>query len=176
MILKPLFPSLNVATLHMANRTNPRGWNVSADAPSTLAELKRRAKRDGRITVSSLHSDMTIYGDPEVNFAARAWHDACHILAGAPFNDEGERAVAELQKQQLRAVYGEASSRLFCAIVDAEVIGQLDYKATHGEFPRDQRAFVLDHFNESQRDYYATLPEFMSPAYGYAYGTLRGFV
>jgi len=144
MMLKPLFPSFNVATLHMANRTNPRGWNVSANAPSSLAELKRRAKRDGRITVSSLHSDLTIYGDPEINYAARAWHDACHILADAAFDDAGERAVCELQKRQLRAVYGEASSRLFCAVVDAEIIGQLDYKAANGEFPRDQRTFVLE--------------------------------
>lgn len=143
-MLKPLFPSFNAATLHMAGRTNPRGWNVSANAPSTLAELKRRAKRDRRITVSSLNSELTIYGDPEVNYAARAWHDACHVLANAPFNDAGERAVAELQKSQLRAVYGEASSRLFCRIVDAEVVGQLDYKAANGEFPRDQRAFVLE--------------------------------
>lgn len=148
MMLKPLFPSFNIATLHMANRTNPRGWNVSADAPDTLAKLKARAKRDGRITVSSLHSDLTIYGDPEVNCAARAWHDACHILADAPFTDEGERAVCELQKAQLRAVYGDASSLLFCAIIHAEVIGQLDYKTANGRFPDDQRGFVMTALTE----------------------------
>lgn len=144
-MLKSLFPAFNVATLHMANRVNPRGWRVVADAPDTLAKLKARAKRDGVITVSSLHSDLTIYGDPEVNYAARAWHDACHILANAEFDDAGERAVCELQCKQLRMVYGDASSRLFQAIVRAEVAGQLEYKAAHGAFPADQRAFVLDY-------------------------------
>ncbi len=141
-MLKPLFPAFNIATLHMANRVNPRGWRVAADAPDTLAKLKARAKRDGVITVSSLHSDLTIYGAPEVNFAARAWHDACHILANAEFDDAGERAVCELQCAQLRQIYGDTSSRLFQAIVRAEVVGQLEYKSEFGEFPTDQRTFV----------------------------------
>lgn len=144
-MLKPLFPSFNVATLHMAHLVNPRGWNVSRKAPSSLAELKRRSKRDGVITVSSLHSECTIYGDPEVNFAARAWHDACHVLANAGFDDAGERAVCALQQSQLATVYGAASSLLFRRIIEAEVIGQLEYKARHGAFPVDQRAFVLEY-------------------------------
>lgn len=143
-ILAPLFPAFNVATLHMANRVNPRGWKVGANAPDTLAKLKARAKRDGIITVSSLHSEQTIYGDPEVNYAARAWHDACHILADAEFDDAGEHAVCELQCAQLRMVYGDASSILFRRIVRAEVLGQLDYKSLNGYFPVDQRAFVRD--------------------------------
>lgn len=141
-MLKPLFPAFNIATLHMANRVNPRGWRVAANAPDTLAKLKAQARRDGIITVSSLHSDLTIYGDPEVNYAARAWHDACHILADAEFDDAGERAVCELQCKQLRMVYGDASSRLFQAVVRAEVVGQLEYKREFGEFPDDQRTFV----------------------------------
>ena len=146
-ILAPLFPAFNIATLHMASRVTPRGWKVSANAPDTLAKLKAQAKRDGVITVSSLHSDLTIYGDPEVNFAARAWHDACHILANAEFDDAGERAVCELQCRQLRQIYGERSSRLFQAIVRAEVLGQLDYKSLTGEFPADQRRFVGEQIN-----------------------------
>lgn len=143
-MLKPLFPAFNIATLHMASRVNPRGWRVANDAPDTLAKLKARTKRDGILTVSGEHSALTIYGDPEVNFAARAWHDACHILANAEFDDAGERAVCELQCAQLRQIYGDTSSRLFQRIVRAEVIGQLEYKSAHGAFPDDQRAFVLE--------------------------------
>lgn len=144
-MLKPLFPSFNVATLHMARLVNPRGWNVSRNAPSSLAELKRRSRRDGVITVSSLHSDHTIYGDPEVNCAARAWHDACHLLADAGFDDAGERKVCALQQSQLATVYGDASSLLFRRIIEAEVVGQLEYKAQHGAFPANQRDFVLNY-------------------------------
>lgn len=144
-MLKPMFPAFNVATLHMASLTNPRGWNVSRNAPDTLAKLKARAKRDSRITVSSLHSDQTIYGDPEINYAARAWHDACHILANAGFDDAGERKVCALQQAQLAQVYGGASSLLFRRIIEAEVVGQLEYKAEHGAFPDDQRSFTLEY-------------------------------
>lgn len=149
-MLKPLFPSFNVATLHMARLVNPRGWNVSRKAPSSLAELKRRSRRDGVITVSSLHSERTIYGDPEVNFAARAWHDACHVLANAGFDDAGERAVCRLQQAQLALVYGVDTSLLFRRIVWAEVVGQLQFKARHGAFPVDQRAFVLNYLNNDR--------------------------
>lgn len=144
-MFKPMFPAFNVATLHMAHLTNPRGWTVSRNAPSSLASLKARSKRDGIITVSSLHSERTIYGDPEVNIAARAWHDACHILANAGFDDAGERAVCALQQSQLATVYGDASSLLFRRIIEAEVVGQIEYKAQHGDFPVDQRGFVLDY-------------------------------
>lgn len=41
---EPLFPAFNVATLHMANRTNPRGWNVSTRAPSSLASVACRGQ------------------------------------------------------------------------------------------------------------------------------------
>ncbi len=167
-MLKPMFPAFNVATLRLARLTNPRGWNVSRNAPSSLAQLKARAKRDGVITVSSLHCDRTIYGDPEMNLAARAWHDACHILANAGFDDAGERKVCALQQTQLATVYGDASSLLFRRIIEAEVIGQLEYKEENGFFPIDQRKFVLEDMG-GDVEYYGSLPDYMFPALRHAF-------
>lgn len=132
---------LNAAVIHLADIMNPRGYAVSADAPETFDALAAYAREHGRIAVSSEFSDGTIFGDPEVNYAFRAWHDACHLAGGFAFTLDGEAAACAMQCAQLVALYGQERSATWRAILRAEVNGQAEYVANWGEFPADQFRF-----------------------------------
>lgn len=134
---------LNAAVLHLAALNNPRGYGVSADAPNSYDALVACFEADGRITVWDGGSDETIFGDPEVNYAFRAWHDAGHLKLAAAFDRAGEAQVCAWQCAQLVAANGPAKAARWCTILQAEIIGQADYCAEHGDFPTDQFAFDL---------------------------------
>src|SRR5271165_6419839 len=90
----------NVATLHIANQLTG-GFRVSEDAPKSYEELMERTAREGIITVHPGHSLDTIYGDPEVNYSARAWHDWCHVVGRHDFSVEGEVACCRMQQDHI---------------------------------------------------------------------------
>lgn len=100
-------------------------FNVSDRAPSTFADIMRQGDP---LTVWSGASDGTIYADPAVNWAFRAWHDATHIAGRYDFTLAGETATCEAQ-------------------IRAEIVGQAQYAAAHGHFPVDQAAFVQEAIN-----------------------------
>lgn len=143
-MLAPFNRAFNVATIHLANRMNPRGWGVAPAAPNSLETLRLHVAREGRITVYSGGSEATIYGDPEVNYAARAWHAAVHLFTGYPFTFQGERMTARTQAAQLNGVYGETVAAPFIKLLYAEIVGQSEYASRDefGRFPADQREFV----------------------------------
>lgn len=87
-------------------------------------------------------SEHTIYGSPAVNHAARAWHDATHIMLGRGFSFDDEKLVVEEQIRQAR-VSGLGPYAL--ALIEADGIGQQLYLRRFGAFPIDQRSFVLAH-------------------------------
>lgn len=89
-------------------------------------------------------SEHTIYRDPCVNHAFRAWHDAAHIAGGFGFTLEGERAACEYQIAEALRRYPRIAPRVL-GLIRAEVIGQAEYYATHGEFPIDQEAFIREY-------------------------------
>jgi hypothetical protein len=103
-------------------------------APATFEALKGQSV--GSLVVWAGASDKTIYGDPTVNHAFRAWHDSLHLALNAPFTLQGERIVA---LEQARLIGGET----FGHIIMAEVVGQAEYFALTGQFPVDQKAFDL---------------------------------
>lgn len=139
----PLSVPFNVATLHIANRLWPKGWDVSDNAPSTYPDMVASFKATGRHTVWAGASDRTIFGDPEVNYAFRAWHDWHHIVHRLDFTDAAEHEVLAGQCSDAREIYGNGGiADGFCRILRAEIIGQLGYKNAHGDFPSDQRGFV----------------------------------
>lgn len=139
---KPLSMHFNVAVLHIASQLFPCGFDVADKAPATYADLCEHVAKTGRIAVWSGASDQTMFGDPEVNYAFRAWHDWCHYRGAHTFTREGEAAVAEMQKQHVRTLYGR-DAELFCALIDCEVMGQREYADAHdGQFPDDQMAFA----------------------------------
>jgi hypothetical protein len=101
-----------------------------------------------RIVVWSGASDATIFGDPEVNYTFRAWHDWCHWRGRLPFDFKGEQGVCEMQCGHLLSLYGDSNrTRRWCRIVDAEVIGQRLYFDRFGRLPSDQYDFVVAYLN-----------------------------
>jgi len=139
----------NAAVLTMCSRLLPGGYDVSLAAPETYEELIAHLDAGGRMVVYSGGSERTIYGDPEVNFAFRAWHDWCHWRGRHDFSHEGERAACAMQSEHLVTLYGESPQTLrWRYILQAEIIGQREYYDRHGEFPEDQRAFVAAYLED----------------------------
>jgi hypothetical protein len=133
----------NAAILAVCRRTLPAGFDVTDNAPQTYEELVAHLDAGNRMTVYSAGAERTIYGDPEVNYAFRAWHDWCHWRGRHDFSLEGERATCAMQARHLVARFGESSlTRRWGRVLHAEIIGQREFFDAHGHFPVDQRAFV----------------------------------
>lgn len=126
---------LELAPVHVASARVP--VFTAATSPRYTRELLRA---DGLLVWDGA-SERTIYADARVNFAFRAWHDACHIAGDLGFTLEGERGACEMQKRQLVAAYPRAPRR-WLALLDAEIIGQLEELERTGAFPLDQAGFV----------------------------------
>lgn len=134
----------NRAVLDITTRYLPHGFEVSISAPSTYAALKAHVARTGRLVVYGGASDQTIYGDPAVNHAFRAWHDVCHLLGNHDTSLAGEAATCRQQMHQLLQIYGDTPrTRHWQMIVEAEIIGQAQHFERHGRFPLDQAGFVM---------------------------------
>ena len=134
--------AFNAAVLHVTGRLLPRGFDVSPSAPGTWPDLQAHFRRTGRIAVWDGASESSVYGDSEVNYAFRAWHDCAHLRGGYDFTPEGETAAAELQCRDVLSLYpGETGAR-FCQIIWAEVCGQSAHLQRFGAFPADQFRFV----------------------------------
>jgi ubiquinone biosynthesis protein Coq4 len=94
----------------------------------------------GCIPVSDANSTRTIYSRPMYNYAFRAWHDMLHVVSGEVFDIHGELAVASLQDHILRLANIPEPD---IAAIYADTAGQAHYYSIHGNFPMDQRGFVL---------------------------------
>ncbi len=143
--MKPLSLSFNRAVLHIANSLMPEGWIGVTNAPDTLATLRGRVCQEGRMIVSSEYALTSVYADPAVNLAFRAWHDYCHLSLSAEFDRAGETAVHRMQSTQLILTYGAYRSRNWRMILRCEILGQLDYREAYGAFPVDQMAFAKEY-------------------------------
>lgn len=112
-------------------------------APQSLQELLQ-ADRSAPLPVWDGASEGTIYGDPRVNHAFRAWHDACHVARGFSFDLQGEIAACRYQIETLRRRFPSVPQRI-CRYIEAEIIGQAAHYAEHGTFPADQFAFFEEY-------------------------------
>lgn len=141
---KPVDKALNAAIFRMAHILMPAGYDVSEQAPNSFEELAAHYKKTKRILVWSGASDNTIFGDEEVNWAFRAWHDWVHLTQNFPFTTAGEAAACHFQIAQLKKVYGDSQeTERWAAIIIAEVKEQTEYFEHTGNFVDDQRAFNL---------------------------------
>jgi|GEM_PF-5470849 len=148
----PLDRSLNCAIMKITDRILPRGYEITSRAPSSYEELQQLLNAGARLKVWPERSDCTIYADPKVNHAFRAWHDWSHWIAAQPFTLEGERAVAAAQCRHLLSDFGDnALTRRWRPIIEAEVVGQNEYRARHLRFPIDQFSFVLAYLQDPSR-------------------------
>lgn len=147
----PLDTGLNVAVVHIASRLFPVGFDVSEQAPSTYEELKQHLDAGRRLIVYAGGSDRTIYGDPEVNWHFRAWHDWAHWRGAHDLTHVGECAATEMQVGHLRVLYGgNPTTRRWAAIIRAEIVGQAEFYRRHQRFPDDQRGFVEAYLHNAE--------------------------
>jgi hypothetical protein len=141
--MEPLDPNLNAAITAIAKRLFPSGFDVSDDAPDTYKKLKTHLDAGKRLVVFSGGSQHTIYADPAVNHAFRAWHDWTHWTGQHDLTFQGELAVYDAQRKHLIELFGDNSrTRYWSEIINAEIIGQATYFEYHKRFPVDQRGFV----------------------------------
>ncbi len=148
---EPFSVDLNTAIMKMAALLLPDGFDVAGDAAHTFETLKAHLDAGGRLVVWSGGSQATVYGDPHVNYAFRAWHDWCHWRGNHDFSLEGEVATCEMQCRQLIARFGDTErTRCWCDIIRAEIIGQGIYYHRHKRFPEDQRAFVGEYVGDPE--------------------------
>ena len=123
-------------------------WNSTADNSKVdeLGKVRAILANTGYVTVWSGKSDKSIWSDIRVNLAFRAWHDYIHIINDFPFTFEGELRTYVEHCKQLRAIYGvNNETEEWCHLLYAEIMGQLEYKELHGDFPEEQRQFVRDY-------------------------------
>ena len=147
----PLDAGLNQAILAVAARFLPAGFDIADDAPATFAELKAHLDAGQRLVVYGGGCDATIYVDPAVNHAFRAWHDLTHWQEGEDFSVAGETAVSAVQCRQLTALFGDNDvARRWCAILDAEVVGQRLFHQRHKRYVSDQRGFVEAYLSDPE--------------------------
>lgn len=141
---KPLDAELNAAIVHLVDKLLPQGFDVSPNAPSSFEALK--AQYDcGRMVVWDGASDDTVFAEPRVNYAFRAWHDLTHIVYQCPFTIDGESEALNMQLIDLLEFFPGIPTETMArwkAILVAEVDGQGEYNARYGRFPVNQRAFV----------------------------------
>lgn len=119
----------------------PLELGISDNAPSTFEALCEEAKL-GRLTVTTEHSKTAIYG-LSGNVTFRVFHDFGHLLYNKEFTTADEVDLATMQWQDIKYRI-EPEWRHICAVVYyADTVYQSRYEAEHGEFPKDQKAFVL---------------------------------
>lgn len=145
----PFSPQLNAATWTLANCLHPTGWDARDHAPTSLEELNACVQGTGRLAVWNGASGDTIFGDPETNYAFRAWHDWVHWRYQLPFTPDGEAAAAFVQVRHLVSRYGDGSDVVeMAALVLCEVMGQVRYEKQTDAFPVDQRQFAREHVGD----------------------------
>lgn len=145
---------LNAAILTICQRLLPGGFDIAENAPDTYEAIVALFESGKRYVVYAGGSENTIYGDPEVNYHFRAWHDWCHWTGRFDFSLEGELGAYRMQCGHLVSVYGEDETvRHWQHILFADIIGQKLYHREHGTFPDDQLAFVLSVLKDRACDF-----------------------
>ena len=148
--LQPLDGTLNDAVLTVTRQLVPIFYVDDATAPSTYRQLCRHMDAGHVLVVADEGSDHTIFGDPSVNHAFRAWHDYTHWRYGYDFSVQGEMHNCNAQIEHLLHFYGPTEDVFrWAEFLVAEVIGQLLYYKKYGEYIADQRAFVQAYIEDA---------------------------
>lgn len=115
-------------------------YTIHDDAPDTFERLQAECSPT-RLRVWSGASESSIWGI-EGNYLFRAIHDSIHLLYGLSFSDLDEATVCYMSCESLGLNKAER------IIMQAEIIGQLEYKAEFGEFPENQREFTINYLKQ----------------------------
>ncbi|MCO4372747.1 hypothetical protein MTR10_11930 [Staphylococcus agnetis] len=120
----------------------PLDGRVGLDAPSTYDGLKADAAK-GFLKVSTEHNTTSIYG-ASGNLTFRTFHDYGHLLYARQFTTEDEVALARFQWQDLKGYLPAEWVDVCHCVYMADTVEQSLYEAQYGDFPADQKAFVLN--------------------------------
>lgn len=147
----PLDAGFNVAVQTITRRIFPCGYDVSDNAPGDYGSLLAHHAKTGRVLVWSGASDQTIFACAQTNYDFRAWHDSKHILRRLPFTQAGEHAAMKAQQADVCTLYDGPAADHYCAILDAEIMGQFHYNALYDGFPVGQIGFVKAYLADQKR-------------------------
>ena len=139
---------LNEAILKIAPlyRTTPEPYE---EIPTSLKGLNELHKNE-RILISDYACDNTIYGKDYVNFAFRSWHDTLHVLTQLSMTFEDEMKLGLLHTQTIKRL---GLSPICQAIMYFDTCGQSIYYSIWGDFPVNQKQFVLGCLKLSKKCY-----------------------
>jgi hypothetical protein len=141
--MSPLELGFNAAILSITADLLPGGFDVAPDAPGTYKALKAHLDAGKCLVVYDGGCEGTIYADPAVNHAFRAWHDWSHWKGEHDFSVAGECSVFNMQRRHLLDTYGDTpETRRWCEILQAEVVGQRLFYELYKRFIDDQRGFI----------------------------------
>jgi len=141
--LKPALISHWMQKAFKAFYPNVKFYSTSA-APNSWPRLSQYVDvldGYGSLPVFDGNCENTIYNQPTDNHMFRAWHDCVHLSYHLSFKPVDERKVGMIQCDQLRAI--GAPVHVINAVY-FDVVGQIEYYSKHGDFVKDQKAFVQD--------------------------------
>ncbi|WZX11467.1 hypothetical protein YZUPF006_000005 [Pseudomonas phage YZU-PF-006] len=126
----------------------PLDGRIGLDAPSTFEALKADAAQ-GFLKVSTEHNTSSIYGAAG-NLTFRTFHDYGHLLYNKAFTLADEVELSRIQWQDLKGYLPAEWVDVCHCVYVADTEQQSLYEAETGDFPADQKRFVLgflaDHF------------------------------
>jgi len=146
---------LNAAVTSIARKVWRLGYDISDDAkyasaPDPETYYNEITKRQ-RVTIYTGGSEHTIFGEAEINYDFRAWHEWTHYILRAPFTLAGELAVARRQCEDIARLFGNSEQvERWQRLIMAEVYGQALYFKRHGQFPSNQIAFDRAYVNNPE--------------------------
>lgn len=120
----------------------PLELSVCRHAPSDYSTLYAEAKNQNILRVTDEFSETSIYGTSG-NITFRIFHDYGHLMYRKQFTTEQEVELANIQWDDI-AVHIPREWRKVCKVVYlADTVEQSLYESGCGEFPKDQKEFVL---------------------------------
>lgn len=126
-------------TLERTILKNAPRHHATPDAPNTWKDLRAWWEAKGRhgesMPVFDGGCDQTIYSQPYINHAFRAWHDKIHLENNLNFSQTGEAQTAFIH---MAACDNETDA----LTIFADVYGQVLYYQKTGQFVENQAEFV----------------------------------
>ncbi|WYV99857.1 hypothetical protein AnF1_00001 [Pseudomonas phage vB_PpuP-AnF1] len=115
---------------------------VGPDAPNTYEALVADYKANARLKVSTEFNSTSIYGGSG-NLTFRIMHDLGHLLYDAKFTTNDEVLLAQTQWKDLERYIPKEWVSVCREVYTADTIEQSLFEQRTGDFPADQKGFVL---------------------------------
>lgn len=124
----------------------PLSLGIATEAPNDYSMLQNDAAH-GVLRVSPENSATSIYGHSG-NMTFRVFHDYGHILYHMEFTVIEECALARRQWEDITAFIPNEWQAVCRTVYLADTVEQSLFENRTGDFPADQKAFVLGFLNK----------------------------